>query len=88
MALHDWIPQQPGSSGPRVVLNSGASYADRASGSFSSVPSLYFPLVSPPSKYLNETLCRSDYQPVSAAVSWQSSRAATTLGHECSDLQA
>jgi len=42
MALHDWISQQPGSSGPGAVEGTAAGYPGPTFRSCSSLPSQYF----------------------------------------------
>jgi hypothetical protein len=88
MALHDWTPQQPGSSGPPAVESPVAGYPWPTFRSCSSLPSHYFPSVPRTSRYLAKTSRKSGYQRFSAAVAVHGSQDAPTLGNECTDFQA
>jgi len=88
MALHDWIPQQPGSSGPRAVASPVAGYPWPTFRRCSSLRSQYLPSVPRTSRYLTKASCKSGYQRLSAAVAGHGSQDAPTLGNECPDLQA
>ena len=88
MALHDWIPQQPGSSGPQAVEGPAAGYPGRTSRSCNPPPPKCFPSVPRTPQYLTKTSCKSRYQRLSAAGAGHGSQAAPTLSNKCPDLQA